>query len=100
MKWFYDIYLERVESGDGEIVENKWTNQLQWERVKGSYVIIFNSVFGIYFFFLGYNWANMGGLNTGVLMSVYSIKPIFMSILFYAVFRQTLKWFEFIGISL
>ena len=99
-KWFYDIYFKRSFDQNGKIIENKWTYKIHWKRVQGSGIIILNSIFGVYFYFMAYKWAIMAGLNTGVLMSLYSIKPIFTSILFYIVFRQTLKWFEVIGVAL
>ena len=100
LKWFNNIYFKRAIDQDGEIIENKWTNEIHWKRVQGSFIISFMSVFSFYFFIMGYKMANIAGLNTGVLMSLFSLKPILTSILFYLVFHQTLKLFEIFGISL
>mmetsp|Transcript_21230 Transcript_21230/g.18846 ORF Transcript_21230/g.18846 Transcript_21230/m.18846 type:complete len:238 (+) Transcript_21230:13-726(+) len=100
LKWFYNIYFHREVNTEGEILENKWTNKIYWERVRGSSIVIFNGVFVLYFFFLSYNWANIAGLNNGVLMSLYALKPILISIMFYFAFGQTLKRAEVVGIGL
>ena len=91
LKWFYDIYFYRAKNSNGETIENKWTNKLYWERVRASMIMMLHGAFVQYFFFLSYNWANIAGLNNGVLMSLYSVKPIITSIMFYIVFNQTLK---------
>ncbi|CAI2373090.1 unnamed protein product [Moneuplotes crassus] len=98
--WFKNIYYKRMRDGNGDLVENQWTNELHWDRIRGSILIGVLSTVSYAAFLLAYDWANTAGLNNGVMMSLYSMKPIFTSVLFYVFFRQTLKWFEIVAIGL
>lgn len=55
----------------------------------------------VYWFFIkSYQLAHYAHLNQGILMSIFSLLPIFMSISFFIFFQQHLKKIEILGILL
>lgn len=93
--WFRELYFKEPLIND---FEGKKT--IHWERVFVSIVLVLLSMFQIWFFFESYYYASLARLNNGIIMALYSLKPIYTSILFYIVFKQKLQKFEFFGIGL
>ncbi|CAI2372791.1 unnamed protein product [Moneuplotes crassus] len=97
LKWLYDVFLFRKIDGDGNYVPNQWTTQIQWKRVVVSACLLLFGFISYLIFILSYSFAGIAHLNTGVLMSIYSVKPVVSSIIFFLVFKQALKSYEFIA---
>ncbi|CAI2371663.1 unnamed protein product [Moneuplotes crassus] len=94
LKWFYNIYFFRKMDSKGNYLENKWTGSVQWKRVVLSVILLVFSQIVTIVFIYSYKFAGQANFNTGVLMSVYSLKPAITSIVFFLAFKQTLKMHE------
>ncbi|CAI2370055.1 unnamed protein product [Moneuplotes crassus] len=99
-KWFYDIYYVRKQDEHGRFLENQWENKIQYTHVFLSFVLIFLIVPIKIMRALSYYFASIGYFNTGVLESTGTTKVIFSSVLYYFVFKQVIKCYEFIAIFL
>lgn len=98
-KWFYDIYLYEV-SDLTDAENNSKILKVHWYRVLISVILGITMVCQNYLQFVSYDFASMAHLNNGVLMSIFAVRPILLSILFFILFNQTLKSFEIVGIGL
>ncbi|CAI2372527.1 unnamed protein product [Moneuplotes crassus] len=96
-KWFYNIFLFRKIDTDGNYVANQWTTRIQWKRVAVSVCLLLLWFVSYLIFIISYSFAGIVHLNTGVLMSIYSVKPVVSSIIFFFLFKQALKSYEFIA---
>ncbi|CAI2373320.1 unnamed protein product [Moneuplotes crassus] len=89
LKWFYDIFY--YSAGERR-------NEVQWGRVGVGVVMWVLGTIYPFFFVISYSFAGLANLNTGVLMSIYAMKPVLSSIMFYFIFNQTLKAYELVAI--
>ena len=94
-RWLRDLYYVDEQDENGNV-----TSKFIWARLWLSVSLMIIASITITLFFMSYNYASKANLNNGIIMALYSLKPIYTSILFYWVFSQSLKWFEFIGIGL
>ena len=94
-RWLRDLYYVNEQDENG-----KTTSKFIWVRLKLSVVFFIIITTQVTLFFMSYNYASKANLNNGIIMALYSLKPIYTSIMFYWIFNQSLKWFEFIGIGL
>ncbi|CAI2373679.1 unnamed protein product [Moneuplotes crassus] len=97
-KWFYDIYYVRKKDVNGNILENQWENKIQFVRVFLTLIIIIFILAVNLCYAVGYHYAAIGHLNTGVLSSCGVTRVIFTSIIFHFLFKQSLRWYEYVGI--
>lgn len=105
-KWFYDIFFYKVNICTESIYCDTGARpvtpryKIYWSRVLVAFILGILGVLQQWTFFLSYDYASRAHLNNGVLMSVFSIKPILNSITFYLFFKQKLKLYEVFGIVL
>ncbi|CAI2371820.1 unnamed protein product [Moneuplotes crassus] len=96
-KWFYDIYYLRSKDNEGRVIPNKWESSLHYRRIVGTVLIILAHLINHVTFILAYHYAEVGNLNSGVLSSLTVTRVFFTSILFYILFRQTVKNYELLA---
>jgi hypothetical protein len=93
-KWFNDAYYRKVETKDG----GSSCYRLYWPTIIVSIFLGMQSSIQRYLLASGYHYGSLANINNGVLTSIYSMKSIFSSIIFFMVFGQSLKRFELFGI--
>ncbi|CAI2372164.1 unnamed protein product [Moneuplotes crassus] len=98
-KWFYDIYYMRSKDNEGRIIPNKWESKLHYRRIAGTAFIIFAHLCNHVTFVLAFHYAEVGNLNSGVLASLTVLRVLFTSIIFYILFNQIIRNYEFIAIA-
>lgn len=102
--WFYDIYfhveveLHQKASDEGPEIKHKY--YVKWKRVYATIILCILNVLQYWAFTEGYYYATLADVNSGVIMSMYSIKPVLSGLCFYFFFNQTLSIYEIIGIIL
>lgn len=97
--WWKVIYLKPIPLSEQSDSDNDTKFKgILWERVILTVVIACLSTFSYWMFTLSYYYATLANLNNGVIMAVYSLKPLISSVAFYFLFAQSLKKFEILGI--
>ncbi|CAI2371868.1 unnamed protein product [Moneuplotes crassus] len=91
--WFKRLYFEHP--------HHSLKNQgIRYPRVALTVGCVIVLAIQFYAFVMSYYYANKAGINNGIIMAIYTTKPIFNAFAFRFLYHQKLRYFEIIGILL
>ena len=107
LDWFYNIYYANQEetqeliTNEKDISEDKKQDggaSIVWIRVWITLLMSTLTILQYWAFTVSYHYASLANLNNGVIMALYTFKPLLNSVAFHFLFNQKLQNFEIIGI--
>ncbi|CAI2369507.1 unnamed protein product [Moneuplotes crassus] len=100
LKWLYDIYYIRKRDIHGNLLHAQWEQGICMRRALITVVLVILTVLLNLAFVLSLYYATVGFFNSGIMCSLGVTRVIFVSIIFYFMFKQSLKWYEIAGIMI
>ncbi|CAI2371926.1 unnamed protein product [Moneuplotes crassus] len=91
--WFKRLYFEHPH-------HSLKSQRFRYPRVALTVGCVIVLPIQFYAFTMSYFYANKAGMNNGIIMAIYTLKPIFNAIAFRFLYHQKLRYFEIIGIIL
>lgn len=93
LNWVHELYYTEIQDENNQTFE-----KFNWGRGVTTIIVIMINLARKVTFIESYYYGTLAELNSGVLMCVYSLKPLFSSLSFYMFFNQKLYSFEILGI--
>ncbi|CAI2369052.1 unnamed protein product [Moneuplotes crassus] len=100
LKWLYDIYYIRKRDVHGNLLNAQWEQGICMRRALMTVVLLVLTVLLSLMYILAFYYATVGFFNSGIMCSLRVTRLIFVSIIFYFMFKQSLKWYEIVGIMI